>query len=137
VYDLCTDDLKKTLQPAREILLAKDDLPADGKGKEKEGSAMEVDTPAPKQVGMSGFYDLVAVLTHIGRSSDSGHYMGWVKKAENEWVKYDDDNATIVDDEAILRLDGGGDHHMAYILLYRAKTSKTPKVTKPKGPKRE
>jgi len=27
----------------------------------------------------SGLYELVAVLTHIGRSSDSGHYMAWVR----------------------------------------------------------
>ena len=27
----------------------------------------------------SGLYELTAVLTHIGRSSDSGHYMAWVR----------------------------------------------------------
>ena len=27
----------------------------------------------------SGFYELLAVLTHRGRSSSSGHYLGWVK----------------------------------------------------------
>lgn len=27
----------------------------------------------------SGQYDLVAVLTHVGRAADSGHYIGWVK----------------------------------------------------------
>ena len=27
----------------------------------------------------SGFYELMAVLTHKGRSSSSGHYVGWVK----------------------------------------------------------
>ena len=26
----------------------------------------------------SGYYELVAVLTHQGRSSSSGHYVGWV-----------------------------------------------------------
>jgi len=30
----------------------------------------------------TGFYELAAVLTHIGRSSDSGHYMAWVRKEE-------------------------------------------------------
>lgn len=33
---------------------------------------------------MTGIYDLVAVLTHKGRSADSGHYVGWVKQ-ENGW----------------------------------------------------
>lgn len=30
----------------------------------------------------SGYYDLQAVLTHQGRSSSSGHYVGWVKRKE-------------------------------------------------------
>lgn len=33
---------------------------------------------------MTGIYDLVAVLTHKGRSADSGHYVAWVKQ-ENGW----------------------------------------------------
>jgi ubiquitin carboxyl-terminal hydrolase 14 len=32
----------------------------------------------------SGQYDLVAVLTHVGRAADSGHYIGWVK-IEKTW----------------------------------------------------
>lgn len=28
----------------------------------------------------SGFYELLAVLTHQGRSSSSGHYLGWVRR---------------------------------------------------------
>jgi ubiquitin carboxyl-terminal hydrolase 14 len=36
----------------------------------------------------SGQYDLVAVLTHVGRGANSGHYIGWVKddKSDN-WCK--------------------------------------------------
>lgn len=137
VFDFCTDDLKKTLQPVREILIAKDDDVAD-KGKEKEGSeAMQVDASPPPYLGMSGFYELVAVLTHLGRTPDSGHYMAWVKKSEEEWLRYDDDKATIVSAEEIAKLDGGGDWHTAYICLYRAKVSKTPKATKPKPRKIE
>lgn len=33
-----------------------------------------------KETQMTGVYDLVAVLTHKGRSADSGHYVGWVKQ---------------------------------------------------------
>lgn len=29
---------------------------------------------------LTGIYDLVAVLTHKGRSADSGHYVAWVKQ---------------------------------------------------------
>jgi uncharacterized UBP type Zn finger protein len=33
-----------------------------------------------KQAQFTGIYDLVAVLTHKGRSADSGHYVAWVKQ---------------------------------------------------------
>ena len=33
----------------------------------------------------SGFYDLQAVLTHKGRSSSSGHYVGWVRKSAGKY----------------------------------------------------
>jgi ubiquitin carboxyl-terminal hydrolase 14 len=89
----------------------------------------------------TGQYELCAVLTHVGRSADSGHYIGWVKKGEgkeqeeksdqkthfltsvllDEWHKFDDDKVSIVRDADIEKLDGGGDWHTAYIVLYRAK----------------
>lgn len=66
----------------------------------------------------SGYYDLQAVLTHQGRSSSSGHYVAWVKRKEDEWVKFDDDKVSVVAPEDILKLSGGGDWHIAYVLLY-------------------
>lgn len=36
--------------------------------------------PPEKETQMTGLYDLVAVLTHKGRSADSGHYVAWVKQ---------------------------------------------------------
>jgi ubiquitin carboxyl-terminal hydrolase 14 len=66
----------------------------------------------------SGYYDLVAVLTHQGRSSSSGHYVGWVALKSGDWVKLDDDKVSVVTEEQILKLSGGGDWHVAYILLY-------------------
>ncbi len=57
----------------------------------------------------SGFYDLHAVLTHKGRSSNSGHYVGWAKDQKNgQWYMYDDDMVTKVSEEDILKLSGGG-----------------------------
>jgi ubiquitin carboxyl-terminal hydrolase 14 len=77
-----------------------------------------------KDVGCNptGQYELVAVLTHVGRSADSGHYIAWVKKAANEWHKFDDDKVSVLQDADIERLDGGGDWHTAYIVLYKAKS---------------
>jgi ubiquitin carboxyl-terminal hydrolase 14 len=36
---------------------------------------------------MTGVYDLVAVLTHKGRSADSGHYVAWVKQESGQFSK--------------------------------------------------
>ena len=57
------------------------------------------------------------MLTHQGRSSSSGHYVGWVKLPTG-WVKFDDDTVTPVEEGDILKLSGGGDWHCAYVLLY-------------------
>uniref|UniRef100_A0A4W3J672 Ubiquitin carboxyl-terminal hydrolase n=1 Tax=Callorhinchus milii TaxID=7868 RepID=A0A4W3J672_CALMI len=66
----------------------------------------------------SGYFDLMAVLTHQGRSSSSGHYLAWVRRKADEWIKFDDDKVSIVAPEDILKLSGGGDWHIAYVLLY-------------------
>lgn len=58
----------------------------------------------------SGQYELAAVLTHIGRTADSGHYIGWAKKGDtDEWYKYDDDKVSPVHRDDIMKLDGGGE----------------------------
>lgn len=33
----------------------------------------------------------MGVLTHKGRSADSGHYVAWVKQADKQWIQFDDD----------------------------------------------
>lgn len=68
----------------------------------------------------TGRYELRAVLTHKGRSADSGHYVAWCKQDDGKWVLYDDDQLTVKTEEEILALSGGGDWHMAYLLLYQA-----------------
>lgn len=56
----------------------------------------------------SGYYTLQAVLTHRGRSSSSGHYVGWVRQSGDTWIKCDDDVISPVTTEEILKLSGGG-----------------------------
>lgn len=71
-----------------------------------------------------GLYELFAVVTHKGRSSDSGHYMAWLRSERDhkKWLVFDDDAVSETDTEYVTsRLTGGGDDHMAYLLLYRAK----------------
>jgi len=130
---------------------------------------------------LTGKYRLSAVLTHKGRSADSGHYVAWVRQPEvrraprraaprrlpagqasrrrsslalappltplprappnhtprtahnctaqtvrhrtqGGWLLYDDDKLSHKSDEDVLALSGGGDWHMAYLLLYEALT---------------
>ncbi|KAJ3163105.1 deubiquitinating enzyme [Geranomyces michiganensis] len=82
-----------------------------------------VDPSLYQDVGanVSGQYELVAVLTHVGRAADSGHYIGWVKHKDNQWWKFDDDKVSQVAPEEIDKLAGGGDWHSAYIALYKSK----------------
>ncbi|KAI7837315.1 hypothetical protein COHA_008830 [Chlorella ohadii] len=69
---------------------------------------------------LTGKYELIGVLTHKGRSADSGHYVSWVKQEDGSWIQFDDDKMIPRKEEEVLTLCGGGDWHMAYLMLYRA-----------------
>tara|TARA_B100001142_G_C13846247_1_gene466334 strand:- start:273 stop:491 length:219 start_codon:yes stop_codon:yes gene_type:complete len=69
---------------------------------------------------MTGFYELESVLTHKGRSADSGHYVAWVKQKDGSWTEFDDHTPNAKTTDQILALKGGGDHHMGYLLVYKA-----------------
>lgn len=113
LYQHCTKELQKELDPIRATLL------------EKSGNASGLSSSKPH----SGLYELIAVLTHVGRTADSGHYISWVRKdaidasmpSQTGWWKFDDEEVSSVADEDILKLDGGGDWHSAYMILYREK----------------
>jgi len=92
------------------------------KEEQKEEDIKEHDANLYRKIGTgleTGNYELIAVLTHQGRTSDSGHYVGWVHKKGDEWIKYDDDKVSEVKLEDVLNLRGGGDWHMAYYCIYR------------------
>lgn len=59
------------------------------------------------------------MLTHKGRSADSGHYVAWVRQDDGKWVEFDDETLIPKKSDDILALSGGGDWHMAYLLLYQ------------------
>lgn len=69
----------------------------------------------------TGKYELMGVVTHKGRSADSGHYIGWVRQepGSSVWWKFDDAVVSEVSTEEILALKGGGDWHTAYLNFYR------------------
>lgn len=45
-----------------------------------------VTSDTDKETQLTGIYDLVAVLTHKGRSADSGHYVAWVKQTSGRFL---------------------------------------------------
>ncbi|KAJ3408335.1 Ubiquitin carboxyl-terminal hydrolase 14 [Chytridiales sp. JEL 0842] len=136
---LCTLDLQEKLRPAKLRLKEVDEKKANEKKLKKQklddDAKMDVDTQAKdhvticKEIGVdesligdvgcnvSGQYELVAVLTHVGRAADSGHYIGWAKNEKGEWWKFDDDNVSLVSEEEITKLEGGGDWHTEALKL--------------------
>lgn len=52
-------------------------------------------------------YEITAVVTHLGNSIESGHYMAWVKENDEEWTKFDDDTVYQQPAEKVLQLRGG------------------------------
>ncbi|CAM6099251.1 unnamed protein product [Calypogeia fissa] len=147
VLEFCTDELKEKLKSPRKRLQEMEDVKAGLKdSKEKEGlqdltgipSSSEgvaagpvVDAGEPQ---LTGIYDLVSVLTHKGRSADSGHYVAWVKQESDKWIEFDDDNPIPQREEEITKLSGGGDWHMAYICLYKARVVPPESGPKSSGP---
>ncbi|KAL2641416.1 hypothetical protein R1flu_009003 [Riccia fluitans] len=133
VFEFCTEELKEKLKLPRKLLQAQEDVKVGlAKAKKKEGkegadeemreaSSSSGTVAAPAQEEPTGIFDLVAVLTHKGRSADSGHYVAWVKQESGKWVEFDDDNPIPQREEDITKLSGGGDWHMAYICLYKAR----------------
>merc|ERR1712110_1119590 len=78
----------------------------------------------------SGYYELQAVLTHKGRSSNSGHYVAWVRYKGDSWTECNDDTINPLHVDDVMKLSGGGDWHTAYILLYGPrKLPKAPAAT--------
>eukprot|EP00128_Syssomonas_multiformis_P017684 Colp12_sorted_trinity150504_noHs@24170 len=123
-FELCTPELKERLKPVRELYRQAEDLRIEAQKKktlnEEAEKPMQLELPSNSDEGsnQSGYYELQAVLTHMGRSADSGHYVAWVRTKGDDWLKYDDDKVTPCDSEEILKLSGGADSHIAYLLLY-------------------
>ena len=142
LFDFCGDELKASLKGPRiaykeaedaKVGLAKRQKlnpPTNGDG---PGEASKPDGDVAAKVedvemsdvaqyagALTGRYELIGVLTHKGRSADSGHYVSWVKQNDGQWIQFDDDNMILRKEEEVLALSGGGDWHMAYMMLFKA-----------------
>ncbi|XP_025109359.1 ubiquitin carboxyl-terminal hydrolase 14-like isoform X1 [Pomacea canaliculata] len=128
VFDLCSPELQQKLIPMRDRFKEEDDKrieeaqmqagKTDKQDIKKQLKALPYYFPDDPGSNNSGFYELSAVLTHKGRSSSSGHYVAWVRKKGDNWLMFDDDKVMPVSGEDVLKLSGGGDWHVAYVLLY-------------------
>ncbi|ODV80396.1 cysteine proteinase [Suhomyces tanzawaensis NRRL Y-17324] len=71
----------------------------------------------------SSVYELTAVITHAGASSESGHYQAYVKDDKDldgdRWWKFNDDKVSPVSKEKIEQFAGGGESDSALILIYK------------------
>ena len=135
-FDLCTDELQQKLVPMRTKFKEHEDRVVEqcnnvkGIGKEaalkkdREKAANSLEDMEPYSFdddegsNNSGYYELQAVLTHKGRSSNSGHYVAWRRHKGETWVECNDDTINPVHVEDVMKLSGGGDWHTAYLLMY-------------------
>ncbi|KAI9227581.1 MAG: hypothetical protein DHS80DRAFT_31640 [Piptocephalis tieghemiana] len=138
LYSFCTPELQERMSGPRTRLREEEDkikAKSSTMNAEEEKELLEKDTAIPlERDGMdthlvqdigcnpTGQYTLSAVLTHEGRGADAGHYIAWVRKAlTDEWIKYDDNKVSMTNTEAVLKMHGGGDGHIAFICLYKRK----------------
>ncbi|KAI6191958.1 Ubiquitin carboxyl-terminal hydrolase [Aphelenchoides bicaudatus] len=132
VFDFCTPELQQKLLPQREAHKLYDDKMMERKRMQKLEGTKDEDEVEHKNFlptsfeddpgsNNSGFYELKAIITHKGRASNSGHYIAWVRVKGKTWACCDDDTVHSVAEEDVLKLSGGGDSHLAYILIYGAR----------------
>ena len=129
VADLCTDPLRAAVTRVRTADRIVEDLnagltPSDvPDGVRPEDAAAACPVAADPLENQNALYDLVGIVSHQGMYADGGHYVCWAKESTDRWIKFDDDKVSVVDSAQIAKLDGrgGGDWHIAYLLLYRSK----------------
>lgn len=83
-------------------------------------SKIDPDLAQDKSCNPFGVYDLHAVITHRGQSADSGHYIAFVRsdRDRTKWWCFNDEKVSLVEEQKIESLAGGGESDSALILLY-------------------
>lgn len=128
LFDFCSKELQAKLKGPRAAYRDIADTKAGIKGAADEAAAEGEDAEGDSHMSgngqeytgeLTGRYDLIAVLTHKGRSLDAGHYVAWTKQDDATWVQFDDEKMIPRKDEDILELSGGGDWHSAYMMLFK------------------
>src|SRR6218665_46479 len=97
IFEYCTEELKKKCAPYRQHKRTLDDM--------LSGSVNLDEVPPPLDdddfgCNNTGIYSLRAVITHKGRTTNSGHYVAWVRRL-NVWFKCDDANVSVVSERDV------------------------------------
>ncbi|KAK9448871.1 uncharacterized protein V1518DRAFT_416546 [Limtongia smithiae] len=105
-------------------------------------AAVDPDLKLDEGGNSTGLYELIGIISHQGKSADSGHYQFWRKqepaeatevpaggratavgtvsqKEEPKWWRFNDDKVSVVEQSKIETMAGGGESDSALILLYR------------------
>ncbi len=137
-YELCTEDYKAKMKVVRDKLRDEKEKEIMNKFKSKDADVEMKDssttTEAPAATStevstsssssseapiMTGWYKLIGVVTHQGRTANSGHYIAWICDEEERWIKYDDDKVTQIHEEEVKKLSGGGDWFVFFITFFQ------------------
>ncbi|KAH8740508.1 Ub6p like ubiquitin at N-terminus and ubiquitin C terminal hydrolase at the C-terminus [Cryptosporidium ryanae] len=125
LYEFCSDDLKKILNIGRDIIELKrkcelNEIESNNQSETKNDESLTY-TDCP-----TGVYELECIITHQGRTADSGHYVAWRYCPDNrEYIfKFDDEKVSKLKVKDVDLSGGRSDYHIAVMLLYRGKVVK-------------
>jgi ubiquitin carboxyl-terminal hydrolase 14 len=135
VFEFCTAELQKELTANRQKDAEQKDKDWEVAQKAlKEGKNVDIvaDDDASVQWLDTGSFELVACVSHQGRSADGGHYVGWTinekadgkKVKEDQWLLFDDDKVSERADKDVDLQGGRLDTHIAYFILYKKAPSR-------------
>lgn len=162
VYDMCTDDLKKSVSSARLKAKEQEDAKMEAEKKkmmdevkaaeagassssapsgdvEMKAADEDVEMAPASAVGVeyvdTGYFELVGIISHKGRTGDGGHYVGWTfnkkgnakEKTDDQWICYDDETVSCHNFKNIMGVDidlqgGRADTQISYINIYKKVT---------------
>jgi ubiquitin carboxyl-terminal hydrolase 5/13 len=64
---------------------------------EEESTAAEASKEEAEEPRCTnGVYDIVAVISHIGKNTGSGHYVCHIKKEDGKWYFFNDESVRVV-----------------------------------------
>merc|ERR1712139_509503 len=109
-------------------------------GKDAEDVEMKPASAVGVEELDTGYYELIGIVSHKGRTADGGHYVAWTlqEKAngkdlkEDRWLLHDDEDVSLHNWKDIMGLGtdlqgGKPDTQIAYVCFYK-------KCTVPKDP---